>query len=44
MHLQLFELLQNSTFVKKVTKRGQKSFFDLIFIEHQRNIIVVAIP
>ena len=31
MHLQLLELLQNSSFVKKLLREAQKSFFDLFF-------------
>ena len=31
MHLQLLELLQNSSFVKKLLREVKKSFFDLFF-------------
>ena len=45
MHLQLLELLQNSSFVKKLLREAKKSFFDLFFLaEHQRKLMVVTIP
>ena len=44
MHLQLLELLQNSSFVKKLLREAKKSFFWLVFlVEHQRKLMVVAI-
>ena len=44
MHLQLLELLQNSSFVKNL-REAKKSFLDLfLLVEHQRKLMVVTIP
>ena len=43
MHLQLLELLQNSSIVEKLLREAKKSFFDFL-VEHQRKLMVVAIP
>ena len=42
MHLQLLELLQNSSFVKKLLREGEKWL--IVLVEHQRKLIIATIP
>ena len=44
MHLRLLELLQNSSFVKKLQREAKKRFLTYFLVEHQRKVMVVAIP